>query len=206
MNGATGAIGSAAVQLLKERGAVVTAVCDTPSIELVRGLGADRLIDRTVTDFTRDEERYEAVVDAVGKSTFGRCRRLLEPHGQYLSTDLGPYWMNPLLAVVTRNPLTGRKGPQIAPDGLNRELRASVALARRARIDLGGRGAARSRRAVDRRGSRGSPAGEGGGPVLKLSGETVADLGNDRPLSHLIATRPLSVDRGIATPPVHAVT
>jgi len=102
VNGATGAIGSAAVQLLKERGAVVTAVCDAPSIELVRGLGADRIVDRTVTDFTRDEERYAAVVDAVGKSSFGRCKRLLEPRGQYLSTDLGPYWMNPLLAVVTR--------------------------------------------------------------------------------------------------------
>ena len=102
VNGATGAIGSAAVQLLKDRGAFVTAVCDTPNVELVRGLGADRIIDRNVTDFTRDEGRYAAVVDAVGKSSFGRCKRLLEPRGQYLSTDLGPYSMNPVLAVVTR--------------------------------------------------------------------------------------------------------
>ena len=81
VNGATGAIGSAAVQLLKEHGAIVTAVCDTPNVELVRGLGADRVIDRNVTDFTRDEERYAAVIDAVGKSSFGRCKRLLEPGG-----------------------------------------------------------------------------------------------------------------------------
>jgi NADPH:quinone reductase-like Zn-dependent oxidoreductase len=116
VNGATGAIGSAAVQLLKERGAVVTAVCDTPNIELVRGLGADRIIDRNVTDFTRDEERYIAVVDAVGKSSFGRCKRLLEPGGQYLSSDLGPYWTTPLLALVTRFVGDKRARLPVGPD------------------------------------------------------------------------------------------
>jgi NADPH:quinone reductase-like Zn-dependent oxidoreductase len=75
VNGATGAIGSAAVQLLKERGAVVTAVCDTPNIELVRGLGADRIIDRNVTDFTRDDERYVAVVDAWARARSGGASR-----------------------------------------------------------------------------------------------------------------------------------
>jgi NADPH:quinone reductase-like Zn-dependent oxidoreductase len=118
VNGATGAIGSAAVQLLKERGAVVTAVCDTPNVDLVRGLGADRVIDRNVTDFTRDEERFAAVVDAVGKSSFGRCKRLLEPRGIYLSTDLGPYSMNPVLALVTR---FGRGKRAMMPIGLRRD-------------------------------------------------------------------------------------
>jgi NADPH:quinone reductase-like Zn-dependent oxidoreductase len=116
VNGATGAIGSAAVQLLKERGAVVTAVCDTPNIELVRGLGADRVIDRNVTDFTRDEERYIAVVDAVGKSSFGRCKRLLEPGGQYLSSDLGPFWTTPVLALVTRFVGDKRARLPVGPD------------------------------------------------------------------------------------------
>jgi NADPH:quinone reductase-like Zn-dependent oxidoreductase len=116
VNGATGAIGSAAVQLLKERGAVVTAVCDTPNVELVRGLGADRIIDRNVADFTLDEERYAAVVDAVGKSTFWRCRRLLEPRGQYLTTDLGPFWSTPLLALVTRFVGDKRARMPIGPD------------------------------------------------------------------------------------------
>lgn len=105
VNGATGAIGSAAVQLLKSLGAGVTAVCDTEHVELVRGLGADRIIDRTVEDFTEDDETYDVVLDAVGKSSFGRCRRLLKPRGIYLSTDLGPFNLNPVLAFVT--PLFG---------------------------------------------------------------------------------------------------
>lgn len=101
VNGATGAIGSAAVQLLKDLDATVTGVCDTEHVELVRGLGADRVIDYTVEDFTKDVQTYDVVFDAVGKSSFGRCKRLLEPGGIYLSTDLGPLSMNPLLALVT---------------------------------------------------------------------------------------------------------
>ncbi len=99
--GATGGIGSAAVQLLKQRGATVTAVCDTAHLELVKGLGADRVVDRTAQDFTRDEQRYDAVLDAVGKSTFGRCRRLLKPGGVYSSSELGPGGQNILLPLVT---------------------------------------------------------------------------------------------------------
>jgi NADPH:quinone reductase-like Zn-dependent oxidoreductase len=105
VNGATGAIGSAAVQLLKSFGAHVTAVCGTENLELVKGLGADRVIDYTAEDFTKDEQRYDAVLDAVGKSSFGRCRRLLKPRGTYLSSDLGPLSQNPFLALVT--PLFG---------------------------------------------------------------------------------------------------
>jgi len=66
VNGATGAIGSAAVQLLKRLGAVVTAVCDTEHVELVRGLGADRVVDRTAEDFTKDDQTHDVVFDAVG--------------------------------------------------------------------------------------------------------------------------------------------
>ncbi|WP_192583495.1 NAD(P)-dependent alcohol dehydrogenase [Streptomyces albicerus] len=101
VHGATGAIGSAAVQLLKHRGATVTAVCDTAHLELLKGLGADRVVDRTAQDFTRDEQSYDAVFDAVGKSTFGRCRRLLKPGGVYLSSELGPWCQNLLLPLVT---------------------------------------------------------------------------------------------------------
>jgi NADPH:quinone reductase-like Zn-dependent oxidoreductase len=101
VNGATGGIGSAAVQLLHDLGARVTAVCAGEHADLVRRLGADRVIDYTTTDFTADDGRYAAVLDAVGKSTFGRCRRLLEPRGVYLSSELGPFWVNPLLALVT---------------------------------------------------------------------------------------------------------
>ena len=107
VNGATGAIGSAAVQLLNSLGAKVTAVCDTKNLTLVSGLGADRVIDYTAEDFTTDEQRYDVVLDAVGKSSFGRCKRLLKPGGIYLSSELGALAQNPVLALVT--PLFGGK-------------------------------------------------------------------------------------------------
>jgi NADPH:quinone reductase-like Zn-dependent oxidoreductase len=107
VNGATGAIGSAAVQLLKSLGATVTAVCDTKNLRLVSGLGADRVIDYTAEDFTKDEQTYDVVLDAVGKSSFGRCNRLLRPGGTYLSSELGRWAQNPVLALVT--PLFGGK-------------------------------------------------------------------------------------------------
>jgi NADPH:quinone reductase-like Zn-dependent oxidoreductase len=99
--GATGAIGTAAVQFLSYLGADVTAVCGPEHLELVRELGAHRVIDRTATDFTRDDHRYRAVLDAVGKSSFAQCRRLLDPDGAYLSTDLGPKGQNPVLTLAT---------------------------------------------------------------------------------------------------------
>jgi NADPH:quinone reductase-like Zn-dependent oxidoreductase len=107
VNGATGAIGSAAVQLLKQLGAKVTAVCGPEHVELVKGLGADRVIDYTAQDFTRDAQRYDVVLDAVGKSSFLRSRRLLKPHGMYLSSEFGPLAQNLVLALVT--PLFGRR-------------------------------------------------------------------------------------------------
>ncbi|CNF96609.1 Zn-dependent oxidoreductase%2C NADPH:quinone reductase [Mycobacterium tuberculosis] len=110
--GATGAIGSAAVQLLKSLDVTVTAVCDTANLELVRGLGADRVVDYTAQDFTEDEQRYDLVLDAVGKSTFGRCKRLLKSGGVYVSSDLGPWSQNLILPLVT--PLLGRKRVKFA--------------------------------------------------------------------------------------------
>ena len=102
VNGATGGIGSAAVQLLADLGARVSGVCGAEYVDLVSGLGADRVIDRDAVDFTHDEHRYDVVFDAVGKSSFGRCRRLLKPRGLYLTTDLGPWSQNVVLPVVTR--------------------------------------------------------------------------------------------------------
>jgi NADPH:quinone reductase-like Zn-dependent oxidoreductase len=99
--GATGAIGSAAVQLLKGLGADVTAVCGTAHVELVRDLGADQVIDYTAGDFTKDGQAYDVVLDAVGKTSFGRCRPLLKPGGAYLSSELGPLAQNPALALIT---------------------------------------------------------------------------------------------------------
>ena len=98
--GATGAIGSAAVQLLKSVGANVTEVCGTDNVALVKGLGADKVVDYTAEDFTRDEQRYDVVLDSVGKSSFNQCKPLLKSSGIYLSSELGPLAQNPFLALI----------------------------------------------------------------------------------------------------------
>jgi NADPH:quinone reductase-like Zn-dependent oxidoreductase len=85
--GASGAIGTAAVQLARYFEADVTAVCSTKNLELVRSLGADRVIDYTQEDFTRNGQMYDVIFDAVGKHSFGRCRGSLKRGGSYLATD-----------------------------------------------------------------------------------------------------------------------
>jgi NADPH:quinone reductase-like Zn-dependent oxidoreductase len=99
--GASGSIGTAAVQLAKNFDADVTAVCNTKNLELVRSLGADRVIDYTKEDFTKSGERYDVIFDAVGKHSFRRCRRSLRPGGIYIETDLGFLWHVPILALLT---------------------------------------------------------------------------------------------------------
>lgn len=101
INGATGSIGSGAVQLARYHGAAITATAKTAALDLVRSLGADEVIDYTKEDFTRLDRRFDVVLDAVGKSTFFKCRRLLKPGGTYYSTELGPYWQNIGLALTT---------------------------------------------------------------------------------------------------------
>lgn len=107
INGTTGAIGSAAVQLVKYFGCHVTAVCDTKNMELVKSLGADVVIDYTKDDFTKLNQSFDVVFDAVGKSTFAKCKPLLVKKGIYMSTELGPGGQNPFLALLT--PLFGGK-------------------------------------------------------------------------------------------------
>jgi NADPH:quinone reductase-like Zn-dependent oxidoreductase len=99
VHGATGGIGSAAVQLLKITGARVTAVVRDHA-DAVAGLGADRVVDATTEDWLAQPQRYDAVFDAVGKSSFAECRPLLKPGGMYLSSELGPKAQNPFLALV----------------------------------------------------------------------------------------------------------
>ena len=107
INGASGSIGSAGVQLAKYYGTRITAVCNTKNIELVKSLGADEVIDYTKEDFTENGQIYDVVFDAVGKSSFFRCKKLLKPGGIYFSTDLGFLSQNIFLALVT--PIIGGK-------------------------------------------------------------------------------------------------
>lgn len=107
VNGATGAIGSAAVQIIKHLGATVTAVCATKYMDLVTSLGADKVIDYTKQDFTQLQEKFDVIFDAVGKSSYGKCKPLLKSKGIYMSTELGYMSQNPFLALIT--PIFGGK-------------------------------------------------------------------------------------------------
>jgi NADPH:quinone reductase-like Zn-dependent oxidoreductase len=108
INGASGSIGSAGVQLARNFGAEITAVCDTRNVDLARSLGANKVIDYTREDFTRDSDTYDVVFDAVGKSSFFKCRKLLKPRGVYCSTELGFLMQNVFLSLVSAIPF-GRK-------------------------------------------------------------------------------------------------
>jgi NADPH:quinone reductase-like Zn-dependent oxidoreductase len=96
--GASGSIGTAAVQLATYFGAHVTAVCNTRNGELVRSLGADEVIDHTREDFTKNGQTYDVILDAVGKHSFTRCRRSLAQGGAYVATD---HLRNVVLALWT---------------------------------------------------------------------------------------------------------
>ncbi|MCO4813138.1 MAG: NAD(P)-dependent alcohol dehydrogenase [Flavobacteriales bacterium] len=102
VNGATGAIGVNLVQLLSEKGVQVTAVGNSKNIELIKSLGAKKTIDYLLEDFTIDNEKYHYIFDAVGKSSFYKCRHLLLPKGIYKSSELGPYSQNLYLPLWTK--------------------------------------------------------------------------------------------------------
>ncbi|MDY7395133.1 NAD(P)-dependent alcohol dehydrogenase [Aureibaculum sp. 2210JD6-5] len=102
VNGATGAIGSSAVQLLKYYGVYVTAVGNTKNIDLIKSLGADKVFDYQKEDFTKDDEKYHFIFDAVGKSNFRECKHLLLPKGVYISSELGPNAENIYLPLTTK--------------------------------------------------------------------------------------------------------
>jgi NADPH:quinone reductase-like Zn-dependent oxidoreductase len=117
--GATGAIGSAAVQLLKHFGVTVTAVCNTKNMALVQSLGADVVIDYQTQDFTKTTMKFEFIFDAVGKSSFGQCKPLLNKKGIYISTELGKNAENLFFALTT--PLFGGKKVLFPIPTINKE-------------------------------------------------------------------------------------
>jgi NADPH:quinone reductase-like Zn-dependent oxidoreductase len=125
VNGATGAIGSAAVQLLTSLDANITATCAGENIDLVKSLGASRVIDYTREDFTKDDQKYDYVFDTVGKSSFFKCRKLLKPGGVYISSDLGYLAQNiylPLVTPLLKSLLAGKKTLFPVPVNLRRSL------------------------------------------------------------------------------------
>jgi NADPH:quinone reductase-like Zn-dependent oxidoreductase len=98
--GASGSLGTAAVQLGKHFGAHITGVCGTDHVELVRSLGADEVVDYRNQDFTKNGETYDAIIDAVGKYSFRRGRRALRPGGIYVATDGGRFYLETLAFYV----------------------------------------------------------------------------------------------------------
>jgi NADPH:quinone reductase-like Zn-dependent oxidoreductase len=101
INGATGGIGSALLQFVRQYGVKITATCNTKNIKLIQSLGADKIYDYTKEDFTDDTDTYDFIFDAVGKSTFGKCKPLLKEKGIYISSELGPYSQNIFYSIFT---------------------------------------------------------------------------------------------------------
>lgn len=107
INGATGAIGSALLQLVRQYDVEVAASCSTKNIALIRSFGAQKIYDYTKEDFTKDVQQYDFIFDAVGKSTFKKCKPLLKKGGLYISSEMGPNAQNLFFALIT--PILGGK-------------------------------------------------------------------------------------------------
>ena len=114
INGASGSLGSAAVQLAKEFGAEVTGVCSTSNIDLVKDFGADHVIDYTKIDFTKESARYDIIYDTVGTLSFSNCKKALTSEGLFMSPVLG---MN-LLFHMIRTGISGSKKAKFSATGL----------------------------------------------------------------------------------------
>ncbi|MGC9505305.1 NAD(P)-dependent alcohol dehydrogenase [Baaleninema sp.] len=125
VNGASGGVGSFAVQIAKAFSATVTGVCSGANVDLVRHLGSDRVLDYTREDFTRQSDRYDIVFDAVGKSTFSDCSRVLNPEGVYVSTLPSPE----LLAAIAQTFFfPGQKAKIVLAQRKHKDLKALAEL------------------------------------------------------------------------------
>ena len=120
--GASGSLGTAAVQLAKHFGAHITAVCGTDHVELVRSLGADEVIDYRQQDFTKNGQTYDAIIDAVGKYSFRRGRRSLRPGGVYVATDGGRFLLETIILLVA----TRWIGSKRVRSGIGRRIKQDI--------------------------------------------------------------------------------
>ncbi len=117
INGASGALGTSAIQIAKHMGAHVTAVCSGRNVGLVRSLGADEVIDYQQKDFTKGDIKYDYIYDTVGKSSFSACKAILSEKGVYLS----PVLKFPLLLQMIKTSLFGQKKAKFEATGANKE-------------------------------------------------------------------------------------
>ncbi|HBH05048.1 MAG TPA: NAD(P)-dependent alcohol dehydrogenase [Flavobacteriales bacterium] len=124
INGASGALGTAGVQIAKHLGANVTAVCSEKNIGLVKSLGADEVIDYTKVDFTQGNQRYDLIYDTIGKSSFKACAPVLNENGQYLS----PVLNGNLICDMIRTSLFGSRKAKFEATGSNSDLRLNALL------------------------------------------------------------------------------
>ena len=113
INGASGSLGTAAIQLAKHFGAEITAVCSSRNLDLVKSLGADNVIDYAQDDFTKNGKTYDVIYDTVGKSTFTRCKNSLTKKGVYISPVLGL----PLLFQMLKTSISGSRKAQFSATG-----------------------------------------------------------------------------------------
>ncbi len=117
INGASGALGTSAIQIAKYLGAHVTGVCSGRNAGLVKALGAEEVIDYQQKDFTKSREQYDIVYDTIGKSSFKRCKRILTEHGTYLS----PVLKFPLLLHMISTAVIGKQKAKFEATGANKE-------------------------------------------------------------------------------------
>ncbi len=106
INGASGAIGSYALQIIKGKRATVTGVCSAPRLNYVKALGADKVIDYKIEDFTKNGEKYDLIFDVLGKSSFGKCKGSLNDNGVYL---LGSFKMKHLFHMIKSKIFGGKR-------------------------------------------------------------------------------------------------
>ena len=129
INGASGGVGTFAVQIAKTFGADVTGVCSTRNVDLVRSLGADHVIDYTKEDFAKDERRYDVILDNVPNHSLSECRRILNPNGKYVMIGGGGpndnRWIGPFGRVINTmilSPFVSQKMGMMMADPSQKDL------------------------------------------------------------------------------------